>query len=120
MVEGGAPYLCPPGDYPQYAREPSDIDGETYPSMHEAELNALILSVDEFCQSRALREFDVSAIRRSGGFGGLEHGSWYHDLCVAIARADGNNHSAATAARIGDRTCRAVVERVAPRALMCD
>ena len=119
MVEGGAPYLCQPGDYPQYAREPSDSP-DTYPSMHEAELDALISGVDEFCRSCALGGYDVSAIRRSGGFGGLEHGSWYHDLCVAIARANGNNHSAATAARIGDRICRAVVERVAPRALMCD
>jgi hypothetical protein len=30
MVEGGAPYLCPPGVYPQYARLASDTP-DTYP-----------------------------------------------------------------------------------------
>ena len=77
MAEGGAPYLCTPGDYPQYAREASDTPA-TYPPMSDADLSTLVDVVMGIAPSL------VPMINGCGGLSDGVHGSW-SSLCRAAA-----------------------------------
>ena len=77
MAEGGAPYLCAPGDYPQYAREASDTPA-TYPPMSDADLSTLVDVVMGIAPSL------VPMINGCGGLSDGVHGSW-SSLCRAAA-----------------------------------
>ena len=114
MAEGGAPYLCAPDDYPQYAREASDTPA-TYPPMSDADLSTLVDVVMGIAPSL------VPMINGCGGLSDGAHGSW-GSLCRAVAsRTVDAPSSIATSlvalAAVGD-SYRTLIERRVPNAFV--